>query len=79
MLLSFSAKDPKRKTLSKELEEQENHLKQCVENLKLVEASRAALVSRLKEALHEQASYHVHVLISFCIQILLLLAFSLIF
>ncbi|RYR18851.1 hypothetical protein Ahy_B03g063459 isoform A [Arachis hypogaea] len=52
------AKDPKRETLSKELEQQENILKQCVESLKLIEASRAALVSQLKEALHEQASYH---------------------
>ncbi|KAJ1412866.1 RNA polymerase II-binding domain [Sesbania bispinosa] len=51
-----TAKDPKRKTLSKELVEEENVLKQCIENLKLVEASREALVSRLKEALHEQES-----------------------
>ncbi|KAK7358935.1 hypothetical protein VNO77_00876 [Canavalia gladiata] len=50
------AKDPKRKTLAMELVEEENILKQCIENLKLVEASRAALVSRLKEALHEQES-----------------------
>ena len=45
ILLSFSAKDPKRKTLAKELEEEENILKRCVEKLKLVEASRVALVS----------------------------------
>ncbi|KAG4387527.1 hypothetical protein GLYMA_11G237400v4 [Glycine max] len=50
------AKDPKRKTLAKELEEEENILKRCVEKLKLVEASRVALVSQLKEALHEQES-----------------------
>ncbi|XP_061337434.1 uncharacterized protein LOC133284442 isoform X2 [Gastrolobium bilobum] len=50
------AKDPKRKTLSKKLEEEENLLKQCIEKLKLVEASRVALVSQLKEALHEQES-----------------------
>ncbi|KAL2343018.1 hypothetical protein Fmac_004303 [Flemingia macrophylla] len=49
-------KDPKRKTLAKELVEEENILKQCIENLKLVEASRAALVTQLKEALHEQES-----------------------
>lgn len=67
ILLSFSAKDPKRKTLSKELIEEENVLKQCIESLKSVEGSREALVSRLKEALHEQASYYVHVLIRFCI------------
>lgn len=55
--LSFillSAKDPKRKTFAKELEEEESLLKQCVEKLKSVEASRVALVSQLKEALHEQ-------------------------
>ncbi|TKY47628.1 Regulation of nuclear pre-mRNA domain-containing protein 1B [Spatholobus suberectus] len=50
------AKDPKRKTLAKELEEEENLLKQCIEKLKSVEASRVALVSQLKEALHEQES-----------------------
>ncbi|KAL5818283.1 hypothetical protein ACOSQ4_022125 [Xanthoceras sorbifolium] len=50
------AKDPKRKTLAKELEEEENLLKQCIEKLKSVEASRVALVSQLKEALNEQES-----------------------
>lgn len=58
-LLTFSAKDPKRKTLAKELEEEESLLRQCIEKLKLVEASRVALVSQLKEALHEQVCYHV--------------------
>lgn len=52
------AKDPKRKDLSKELEEEENILKQCIEKLKSVEASRVALVSQLKEALHEQVPDH---------------------
>lgn len=56
LILFFSVKDPKRKTLSKELVEEENILKECIENLKLVEASRTALVIHLKEALHEQAS-----------------------
>ncbi|XP_058786957.1 uncharacterized protein LOC131661434 [Vicia villosa] len=51
-----SAKDPKRKTLMKDLEEQQNLLKRCIEKLKLVEASRAALVYQLKEALLEQES-----------------------
>ncbi|PON54200.1 RNA polymerase II-binding domain containing protein [Trema orientale] len=51
-----NAKDPKRKTFAKELEEEENLLKQCMEKLKSVEASRVALVSQLKEALHEQES-----------------------
>lgn len=50
------AKDPKRKTLSKELEEEENILKQCIEKLKVVEANRLTLVSQLKEALNEQES-----------------------
>ncbi|XP_062098530.1 actin cytoskeleton-regulatory complex protein pan1-like isoform X2 [Humulus lupulus] len=51
-----NTKDPKRKTFAKELEEEENTLKQCIEKLKSVEASRVALVSQLKEALHEQES-----------------------
>ncbi|XVE83210.1 hypothetical protein DITRI_Ditri16bG0069000 [Diplodiscus trichospermus] len=50
------AKDPKRKALSKELEDEENLLKECIEKLKSVEANRAALVLQLKEALHEQES-----------------------
>ncbi|GLT44000.1 hypothetical protein SLA2020_179190 [Shorea laevis] len=50
------AKDPKRQNLAKELEEEENLLKQCIEKLKSAEASRVALVSQLKEALHEQES-----------------------
>lgn len=40
--------------MSKELQEEENLLKQCIEKLKSVEASRVALVSQLKDALHEQ-------------------------
>ncbi|KAL6554833.1 hypothetical protein OROGR_006091 [Orobanche gracilis] len=50
------AKDPSRKTLAKELEEQENLLKQCIDKLKGVETSRVALVSQLRNALHEQES-----------------------
>ncbi|XP_059308060.1 uncharacterized protein LOC132059455 [Lycium ferocissimum] len=50
------AKDPKRKTLSKELEEEESILKQCIEKLKVVEANRLTLVSQLREALNEQES-----------------------
>ncbi|KAK3010557.1 hypothetical protein RJ639_010934 [Escallonia herrerae] len=49
-------KDPKRSTLAKELEEEENNLKQCLEKLKVVEANRLALVSQLREALNEQES-----------------------
>ncbi|XAR73330.1 hypothetical protein NMG60_11007263 [Bertholletia excelsa] len=55
-LACSKAKDPKRKTLSKELEEEANVLKQSVERLKVVEANRIALVSQLREALHEQES-----------------------
>ncbi|XP_050380303.1 uncharacterized protein LOC126797635 [Argentina anserina] len=51
-----TAKDPRRKSLAKELEEEESVLKQCFEKLKSVEASRVALVSQLREALHEQES-----------------------
>ncbi|XP_050380420.1 uncharacterized protein LOC126797719 [Argentina anserina] len=51
-----TAKDPRRKSLAKELKEEENVLKQCFEKLKSVEASRVALVSQLREALHEQES-----------------------
>ncbi|GMP26219.1 hypothetical protein CsSME_00002757 [Camellia sinensis var. sinensis] len=54
--LCCAAKDPKRNTLSKELEDEENALKQSIEKLKLVEANRVALVSQLREALHEQES-----------------------
>ncbi|XP_020221052.1 regulation of nuclear pre-mRNA domain-containing protein 1B isoform X2 [Cajanus cajan] len=55
-IVCIAAKDPKRKTLAKELEEEVNLLKQSIEKLKLIEASRVALVSQLKEALHEQES-----------------------
>ncbi|KAF8411518.1 hypothetical protein HHK36_004070 [Tetracentron sinense] len=48
--------DPKRTTLANELEEEENLLKQCIEKLKSIEATKVALVSQLREALHEQES-----------------------
>uniref|UniRef100_A0A1D1YWH2 Regulation of nuclear pre-mRNA domain-containing protein 1B n=1 Tax=Anthurium amnicola TaxID=1678845 RepID=A0A1D1YWH2_9ARAE len=48
--------DPQRATLAKELQEQESIIKQCIDKLKSVEANRAALVSQLREALHEQES-----------------------
>ncbi|KAF5798117.1 putative CID domain-containing protein [Helianthus annuus] len=51
-----NAKDPKRKSLSKELEEEEKLLKQCIEKLKVVEANRLALVSQLRDALNDQES-----------------------
>ncbi|CAN6679585.1 unnamed protein product [Malus baccata var. baccata] len=51
-----NAKDPKRETLVKELEEEESILKQCIDKLKSVETSRVALLSQLKEALHDQES-----------------------
>ncbi|KAG6775441.1 hypothetical protein POTOM_018892 [Populus tomentosa] len=53
---SNNDKDPKRKTLAKELEDNENLLKRSIEKLKSAKASRAALVSQLKEALQEQES-----------------------
>lgn len=65
-----AAKDPKRKSLSKELEEEENLLKQCIEKLKVVEANRLALVSQLRDALNDQVLL-LHLL-------LLLLVFSIV-
>ncbi|KAI8536157.1 hypothetical protein RHMOL_Rhmol10G0234700 [Rhododendron molle] len=53
-LACSKAKDPNRKTLSKELEGEEHVLKESIEKLKVVEANRTALVSQLQEALHEQ-------------------------
>lgn len=50
------AKDPKRKTLAKDLEEDEKILNQCMDKLKVVEANRLALVSQLRDALNEQES-----------------------
>ncbi|KAK9065100.1 hypothetical protein SSX86_016483 [Deinandra increscens subsp. villosa] len=55
-VLQNAAKDPKRKSLSKELEEEETLLKQCIEKLKVVEANRLALVSQLRDALNDQES-----------------------
>ncbi|XP_059624330.1 uncharacterized protein LOC132267244 [Cornus florida] len=55
-LACSKAKDPKRKTLSKDLEEEETLLKQCIVKLKIVESNRVALVSQLQQALHEQES-----------------------
>ncbi|KAL1190982.1 hypothetical protein V5N11_021911 [Cardamine amara subsp. amara] len=51
-----TAKDPRRKTLAKELEEEENILRQSVEKLKSVEERRTFLVNHLREALREQES-----------------------
>ncbi|KAK8546494.1 hypothetical protein V6N13_067709 [Hibiscus sabdariffa] len=42
--------------LQHELEQQENTVQQCVEQLENIEMTRAALVSQLKEALQEQES-----------------------
>nr|XP_043606674.1 regulation of nuclear pre-mRNA domain-containing protein 1B isoform X1 [Erigeron canadensis] len=55
-LVLTKAKDPKRNTFSKELEEQEILLKQCIEKLRVVEANRMALVSQLRDALNDQES-----------------------
>ncbi|XP_074308718.1 uncharacterized protein LOC141643448 isoform X2 [Silene latifolia] len=49
-------KNPKRKILAKELETEENILKECIEKLKSVETNRVALVAQLREALQEQES-----------------------
>lgn len=54
LMIYFAAKDPKRKTLAKELGEEETTLKECIEKLKVVEANRAVLVAHLREALQEQ-------------------------
>ncbi|CAM8903796.1 unnamed protein product [Rhodiola kirilowii] len=51
-----NAKDPKRKSLANQLEENENHLKTGIEKLKSAEANRAALIEQLKEALNEEES-----------------------
>ncbi|KAF3535934.1 hypothetical protein F2Q69_00018639 [Brassica cretica] len=48
--------NPKRKSLAKELEEEEYLLRQCVEKLKSVQGSRTSLVNQLKNALREQES-----------------------
>ncbi|CAN6250322.1 unnamed protein product [Urochloa humidicola] len=50
------AEDPRREVLCAELKDEEANMKKCIENLKVVEANRAALVSELKEALQEQES-----------------------
>ncbi|KAL2498770.1 ENTH/VHS family protein [Abeliophyllum distichum] len=50
------AKDSSWNTLAKEIEEEENLLKQSIEKLKVVEANRLALVSQLRDALREQES-----------------------
>uniref|UniRef100_A0A7N1A3Z0 CID domain-containing protein n=1 Tax=Kalanchoe fedtschenkoi TaxID=63787 RepID=A0A7N1A3Z0_KALFE len=49
-------KDPNRKSLAKQLEENEIHLKNGIEKLKSAEANRIALVEQLKEALNEEES-----------------------
>lgn len=38
----------------KELEEQHSMLRECIEQLKALESSRIALVSHLRDAIHEQ-------------------------
>lgn len=50
------AKDPKRKAVAKDLEEDENILHRCIDKLSVVEANRLALVSQLRNALNEQES-----------------------
>ena len=43
-----------------ELQDQENVLKQCVEQLESAEATRATLISQLKEALQDQVWFHFY-------------------
>ncbi|CAA3011301.1 Hypothetical predicted protein [Olea europaea subsp. europaea] len=50
------AKDSTRKTIVKELEKEELVLIQCIEKLKVVEASRVILISQLQDALYEQVA-----------------------
>jgi regulator of Ty1 transposition protein 103 len=45
--------------LAEELQEQQNILTHCVEQLEMSELARAALVSHLKEALREQVDSSV--------------------
>ncbi|XP_043698252.1 regulation of nuclear pre-mRNA domain-containing protein 1B-like isoform X2 [Telopea speciosissima] len=56
MACSKVGSDPKRTSLANEVEEEENLLKQSIEKLKSFEETRVALVSQLREALHEQES-----------------------
>lgn len=60
LFVCYPANDPKRKTLSIDLEGEENVLRESVEKLKVVEANRKALVSQLQEALHEQVLGHLY-------------------
>lgn len=50
------ANDPRRKSLATELEKEGSILEQCIDKLKSFESNRVALVSQLREALHEQES-----------------------
>lgn len=49
-------KDPSRKNFSKDLQDEENVLKQCIEKFKSIEANRVTLVTELRDALNEQES-----------------------
>jgi regulator of Ty1 transposition protein 103 len=51
-----TAKDPRRTTLSKELEEEEDILKASIKKLKVVESNRLALVTQLRQALQDEES-----------------------
>ncbi|KAK1290621.1 hypothetical protein QJS10_CPB18g01263 [Acorus calamus] len=53
---SKSVEDPQRVTLANDLLDEESLLKECIDKLKSVEATRAVLVSHLKETLQEQES-----------------------
>ncbi|MCO5553936.1 hypothetical protein L7F22_007462 [Adiantum nelumboides] len=55
-ILFLTAGESHETTLADELQEQENVLTQCAEQLEMSELARAALASHLKEALREQES-----------------------
>ena len=52
--LVYIAGEAQNVTIVKELQEQQNILTHCVEQLEMSELARAALISHLKEALREQ-------------------------
>ena len=52
--LVYIAGEPQNVTIVEELQEQQNILTHCVEQLEMSELARAALISHLKEALREQ-------------------------
>lgn len=54
---------PERQSLAKELEEEVNSSRQCIEKLKPVQGSRSSLASQLKDAL--SPNYNKYMLLEF--------------